>query len=382
MIPTFKRVVGRQHHIYKHADVDDILDYLTSNPLERGAISKIARDTGIPDSTLRHWHRQRAADSTWFPLAMGHPQARALDSDAEAAIADFVRVNYVHTGIGATRKDLRELCLTAYSEQTDDERHLERFCASSRFLRGLERRQQLSLRTPHKERRTIVDENVATYFLNRLNSLSDDYPPDMVFNMDETCWRLFESPRKVLAEKGTETVKLCSKSGEKTSFTALGAISAAGQKLPLWVLAKGRTQRSERKFGAHEDVVVHHSTSGWATENIIIAYIGWLHRQVADGAPCVLILDVYPTHRTDRVFAAAQEDDVELLFVPAGGTGRFQPMDRRIFGELKARARAAFDRRRWLAGGNDIDYDESVEVLARCWRAIPAENVRKAWNVV
>jgi hypothetical protein len=32
--------------------------------------------------------------------------------------------------------------------------------------------------------------------------------PDLVFNMDETCWRLSETPKKVLAEKGAETVKL------------------------------------------------------------------------------------------------------------------------------------------------------------------------------
>jgi hypothetical protein len=50
-------------------------------------------------------------------------------------------------------------------------------------------------------------------------------------------------------------------------------------------------------------------------------------------------------------------------------------------GELKARARTAFDRRRWLTGGNDIGYDESVDILARCWSAILAENSRKAWNV-
>jgi hypothetical protein len=53
-------------------------------------------------------------------------------------------------------------------------------------------------------------------------------------------------------------------------------------------------------------------------------------------------------------------------------------MDRRIFGELKARAPGEFGRRRWLSGRTDIGYDESVTVLARCWDAIPGKNVRKA----
>jgi hypothetical protein len=136
IIPTFKRVVGYQHHIYKHGEVEEILEYFTSKPLERGVITKIARDTGIPDSILHHWHRQRAIGPTWFPLTIGYPQTGALDADA-----DLVRDNSIDTGIGVTRRALRQLCLNSEAEQAEDEGHLERFCASSTFLRDLERRQ-------------------------------------------------------------------------------------------------------------------------------------------------------------------------------------------------------------------------------------------------
>jgi hypothetical protein len=108
---------------------------------------------------------------------------------------------------------------------------------------------------------------------SRLNSLSNDYPPDKVFNMDEACWRLFEALQKGLAEKGAETVKLPAPTSEKAFFTALGAISASEQKPPLWVLAKGKTPRSERKFGAHPGVILQHTDSGWATENLISNFI-------------------------------------------------------------------------------------------------------------
>jgi hypothetical protein len=75
-------------------------------------------------------------------------------------------------------------------------------------------------------------------------------------------------------------------------------------------------------------------------------------------------------------------NNIELLLVPAGATGRFQPFDRCVFGELKARTRAEFGRQRWRAGETDIGSDQSLKILARCWRSIPSENVRKAWNVV
>jgi hypothetical protein len=250
-------------------------------------------------------------------------------------MADFIQANHIQTGKGATRGLLKSLCLVCYVQDNDHERHRERFGASTTFLPGLENRHGLSVRTPHHERRSTLDKTYVDYFLRRLHSLSHDCPPEFVFNMGETCWRLFEAPRKVLAEKGCDTVKLESTTGEKTSFTALGAVSCAGEKLPLWVLTKGRTVHCEPKFGSHPKVILRHSESGWATENVIIEFIKWLHQEVADYKPCALVLDVYPSRRSEWVIAAAKENDVELLFVPAPGTGNFQPRDRRIFGELR-----------------------------------------------
>jgi hypothetical protein len=127
----------------------------------------------------------------------------------------------------------------------------------------------------------LIDESYVEYFLGRLNSLSNYYPPERVFNVDETCWRLFEAPRKVLAEKRSDTVQLQSRTGEKALFTAVGAISCAGQRLRLRVLEKGRTAQFERKFGNHPDVIMRHSETGWVTENVII-----------ESSPCALVLDV------------------------------------------------------------------------------------------
>jgi hypothetical protein len=55
MIPTFKGVIKHKHRIYTHEEIDDLLVYLISPDLPRGATTKICRDTGIPESTLRDW---------------------------------------------------------------------------------------------------------------------------------------------------------------------------------------------------------------------------------------------------------------------------------------------------------------------------------------
>jgi hypothetical protein len=85
------------------------------------------------------------------------------------------------------------------------------------------------------------------------------------------CWRHVNRKKPPLRQLSPYNRE--STTGEKTSFTALGDISCAGEKLPLWVLAKGRTGHCERKSGPHRKVILQHSESGWATENGIIECI-------------------------------------------------------------------------------------------------------------
>jgi hypothetical protein len=176
-------------------------------------------------------------------------------------------------------------------------------------------------------------------------------------------------------------VKLKSFTGEKLSLTAFGTISASGNKFPLWVITKGKTPRSLLKLGEHPELILKYTESGWAKEEIILEYISWLSEQ-ANGEPCLLIMDVYPSHRTPAVIQHALERNVEILFVPAGGTALYQPLDARVFGELKSRARMAFQRLAFQEGIRGATYEESITILKECWEKISVQSILKAWNVV
>ena len=49
-----------------------------------------------------------------------------------------------------------------------------------------------------------------------------------------------------------------------------------------------------------------------------------------------------PAHRKIEVVKEATELNIEMIFIPAGLTGVYQPLDRRIFEILKAKARRYF----------------------------------------
>jgi hypothetical protein len=76
--------------------------------------------------------------------------------------------------------------------------------------------------------------------------------------------------------------------------------------------------------------------------------------------------------------AAAAQCDIELLFVPADGPSEYQPLDYRIFGGLKSRARTEITRLMAIGGGANIDHDQNVRILVNYWTASSGKTIRKA----
>jgi hypothetical protein len=111
-------------------------------------------------------------------------------------------------------------------------------------------------------------------------------------------------------------------------------------------------------------------------------YIDEIHRR---GTLARLYVEVIPV----PVFPAkpseigtrrrAVENILEFLSVPDGETGRFDSMDRRIFGDRNpGRAEIVL----WShTTTNDIDHSNSGAMSVRYWSVIPAKNLVKVWDI-
>jgi hypothetical protein len=93
--------------------------------------------------------------------------------------------------------------------------------------------------------------------------LSDVNDHSRIINADESCWRVYAGGLKTWAPIGSQNVYLLVNGNEKNSFTMMAAIIAARTKLPLCMIAAGKTPLVEHShFG---DVAYHrtmHSESG------------------------------------------------------------------------------------------------------------------------
>ena len=71
---------------------------------------------------------------------------------------------------------------------------------------------------------------------------------------------------------------------------------------------------------------------------------------------------------------------MHLETIPAGLTDEYQPLDRRIYGSLKARAKARYDV--WLRRHTmeEMDWDVAVEILMDAWASVTEKDVKSAWS--
>jgi hypothetical protein len=380
-IPCFRRVVGRDHRVYTHAEIDPILEYFTQPELPYGALTKISSDTGIPVQTLFDWRMKRSDPATqnWFPLAAGHPGKRVFHERIEKNLFEHIQANLIESGLGASRDDVKILALNMYASLPVEDLRVDQFAASKTYVTDFMARYRLTLHSPHEEKRTAPIIEAIERYKSRYISMQNDYPPNRILNFDETCWRTKIRDR-FLAGRGIETIRVRNAGCDKDSLTAFGCITMEGEKLPLWAIIKGKTDRCHVTLNTTQGTILRHSESGWNNESLMIEYLYWLHDQM-NREPCLLIMDLHMSHTSKAVFAAAAELDIEILLIPAGCTGDLQPLDRRIFGELKSRASRLFRRAEIIEGGNRLTRQRKIDILEQSWWLIPPKNIRKAWLI-
>ena len=79
---------------------------------------------------------------------------------------------------------------------------------------------------------------------------------------------------------------------------------------------------------------------------------------------------MYPTHKTEGIIGYASDLDIEIIFIPPGATGVYQPLDFRIIGELKSRSHKEFELLKATTGTRDITHEQSTEILSKSWERI------------
>ena len=176
----------------------------------------------------------------------------------------------------------------------------------------------------------------------------DNYSSDRVFNMDESGVTVVHRPGKVLSRKGQKQIgKLTS--GEKgQTTTVICAVSASGIYVPPMMIFKRQRFTNLLLQGSPPGTVGACSPNGWVDSEL---FLTWLNHFISVVKPTqsrkvILILDGHSSHKTLAAVELARNSGVVMISLPPHTTHRVQPLDRTVFGPLKAHYNGECDK--WM----------------------------------
>jgi hypothetical protein len=394
--PVYKRAPYRPHKDNLEG-LAPIFRALSVPKLPRGCVPVLSKTVNIPPSTLYGWHEKLKVNPEWRPRRDHYAAAQRIFTDAEEY--EFVHrltLKYLDKGLYYSDTDFRGdvlefhsavmLRLEALAAKGDRMALLRanacgNFQASSRFIEGFRGRHKMSLRRPSFKRGPKVNEEDVQAFIVRVQELLQTYSPNRILNVDETNWRMVAAGYLTWAKRGSESVSRRLEDDEKSGVTVIAAVDAAGEKLPLTMIGRGKTSRCLARY--HLPASVHQiaSESGWTTSEVMCDYFGYLRHDLYREGPLVVILDTYSAHRAQDVRAVAQAYEIDLVFIPPGCTDRLQPLDRRVFGVLKSFARQLWRRRYHETEGAKTSRSVIAQNLVDSWERITPEIIDSGWNI-
>jgi len=123
-------------------------------------------------------------------------------------------------------------------------------------------------------------------------------------------------------------------SNQRVSIGCL--ITEKGEKLPPIINVKGTSPRCIHKFGSQalNNPKVCYTKTSWFHEETMFKVLDTIHEH-SHGKRSLCIWDSYKPHQQKTIIDYAKKLNIEILFVPSGLTGRYQPLDYNFNGIFK-----------------------------------------------
>lgn len=350
----------------------------------------------------RRWrrHQRAVADGDPSPSTAaardrrgGHN--RAFTAAQEALLSDMVLSStpaMTHSEIQRAAIQLKRDVHVAAHGGVRELRRDAMFKASPRFIAQFKRRNRLSshrttIRWVSKSMPDPVEqEHNILNFVNDVRTAIDTHGTRNVLNMDETPVSKCDHPITGVVRTGSGRAAECrSNAGNRLNITHFPCISAAGDKLQLCAIIKGKTARSLKKIqegasAAANRVRLYFSPTGWINAGIMLLWLEDVIKPFLHGEPGALLLDDYHAHWTAEVRDKAAAMHLQLIKVPPGLTSYYQPLDVSFNGPMvKARQRIWLHQRLVNPAASDT-HQNAVERAQLAYEGLSRASTIDAWR--
>lgn len=375
------RLYKNRYRSYDYQALKPFIDQMRQPYFNSHDLSMFAKNQGIPIKTAQRWRRNALKSPTWYPdYSRNKFNRQALCPLSEDIIStDIDALN--ERGVVVGKLHLHSFGMQQFQFQP---RQIKNYKAGRKWMRNFCTRNDFNYKSSRNiSRPGMLNQEQVQVFKAQMRNVVANYPPENIINMDETSFQLLKDQNRAYARVGSDQVNGFSGTDLKLCFTAIGGITMSGEKFPFWLIAQGTTNACHQQFGFYadsEECIVTHSPSGWMNENIMVEYLEWLANQY-DSIPIALIVDCYGSHVTEKVMNKARDLSIEMVVVPAGGTGLYQPLDIAVYGMLKPIAASTF-REMYFYYSDMIVINKTLAAmcLIESWKKMIQEQIKLGWK--
>jgi hypothetical protein len=265
------------------------------------------------------------------------------DEEETQLVAYIKQAAKLHYGL--TLKQVRNLAfeLAAANNKDIPAKWKEEQLAGENWLRGFRSRHpSISLRTPEATsmaRATAFNRAHVEGFFNNLIEVMEKhkFPPQAVWNMDESGCSTVHNPPKVLAEKGTKQLGSMTSGERGVNVTLIAAINAAGNSVPPCFVFPRVFFKEHMLKGAPPGSIGVANPSGWSNSEIFLTYLDHFIKftKPSENDIQLLILDNHESHVSISAIQKAKDNHIIMLTLPPHTSHKLQPLDRSVFGPFK-----------------------------------------------
>ena len=204
-----------------------------------------------------------------------------------------------------------------------------------------------------------------------LKDLTTEELAKRMWNCDETAFATDVASKKILAKRGEKNVHETGGGSGREYITVLGCGSASGQRLPPYVLYKGKNLWTSWTKGGPCGTYFNVSDSGWMERPHFLEWFRKLFLPAVSIAletgPVILFMDGHASHINLQLIRLARERGVVLLCLPSHTTHALQPLDVGVYGPLKSRWGKILKEYKMETCAAVVDKTEFPSLLEKLW---------------
>lgn len=301
-----------------------------------------------------HAHYQIKNFCKYLPLGKstkrygGRPTILTGDEEHEIVVTCQV---FQEIGFGLTRDMVENVVMQYLRDMERPNPFLHNKPGKDWWLGFMRRWPNLVERKPQhlpKNRAISLNENTVDVWLSKvkktleqagLDSLGEEELAQRLWNCDETAFATDVASKKILARRGDKNVHETGGGSGREYITVLGCGSASGERLPPYIVYKGKNLWSSWTRNGLAGTLYAVSDSGWMERPHFLQwakklFIPSVASKLKTG-PVILFMDGHASHINLALIELSREKNLILMCLPSHTTHALQPLDVGVFGPVK-----------------------------------------------